>query len=115
MSSPHPHPSAVQPLDSSSFDRVVGAATRPVLADFWATWCPPCRVILPTLDSLAADAGDSAVIAKVDVDQDPSLAARYHVHAIPTLIIFRDGKEVDRLVGVHSKEQLEDRLGLAAR
>lgn len=110
MTSSHTSASNVQHLDAASFDRIVNSSTEPVLVDFWATWCPPCRIIGPTVDRLAADHAGKAVIAKVDVDENQALASRYQIKSIPTLIVFRNGKEVKRLVGVQSKEALESAL-----
>ena len=70
------------------------------MVDFWATWCGPCKMLAPVIDSIAGKYGDKAVIAKVDVDANPGLAAKYGVMSIPTVIFFKDGKEIDRKVGV---------------
>ena len=79
---------------------------RVVLVDFWATWCPPCRVMGPVIEQVAAESGSIGSVGKVDVDENQSLAMRYQVQNIPTTIIFKDGKEVARFVGVNSKEFL---------
>ena len=70
------------------------------MVDFWATWCGPCKMLAPVIDSIAGKYGDKAVIAKVDVDANPGLAAKYGVMSIPTVIFFKDGKEINRKVGV---------------
>lgn len=88
---------------------------KPVLVDFWATWCPPCRAIAPTLDALAKETAGEATVAKVDVDENRALAVKHGVRNIPTLIIFKNGKEVDRLVGVHPKSVIADRLAQAGQ
>jgi len=79
---------------------------RVVLVDFWATWCPPCRIMGPVIEQVAAESGSIGSVGKVDVDENQSLAMRYQVQNIPTTIIFKDGREVARFVGVNSKEFL---------
>ena len=86
-------------LNESEFNEKVNSS--PVaMVDFWATWCGPCKMLAPVIDSIAGKYGDKAVIAKVDVDANPGLAAKYGVMSIPTVIFFKDGKEIDRKVGV---------------
>jgi thioredoxin 1 len=82
--------------------------------DFWAAWCPPCRALEPTIEDVAQDTRGSAVVAKVNVDEAGALAQRYAIRAIPTIIIFKGGKEVDRIVGVHDAATLIERLDKAA-
>ncbi len=94
----------VQILTTSNFEHMVSDGV--VLVDFWATWCPPCRVQGPIVEDLAKDMGNKAVISKLDVDDHGSIAALYQVRSIPTLIIFRDGEPVRRFVGVQQKETL---------
>jgi thioredoxin 2 len=83
---------------------------RPVLVDFWASWCGPCRMIAPVLDQLATESGGRYIIAKLNVDENPQTAARFQVQSIPTLLIFKNGKLVDRMIGVQSKQAIAARL-----
>ena len=98
-------------VDEASFpQQVLQAGAQPVLVDFWAEWCPPCRALAPTLERLAAQAGGRYRIAKVDIDRNPSLAAQYRVQSVPTMLIFKHGQLVDELVGVQPEAQLRARL-----
>jgi thioredoxin 1 len=78
-----------------------------VVVDFWATWCGPCRMIAPALDEIATEMAGKVKIAKVDVDEAPEVATRFGIRSIPCLILFKDGKETDRIVGAQSKTQLK--------
>jgi thioredoxin 1 len=104
----------IQELDTAGFEAVLTTETRPVLIDFWAPWCGPCRVQLPVLERLAGAAGDDYRVAKVNVDDNEQLAVRFQVASIPTLIVFRDGNPVRRLVGLQSEESLRRALAEAA-
>ncbi len=86
-------------ITDSTFAEQVLKSDTPVLVDFWATWCPPCRMIAPTLEKLAGEFAGKATIAKLDVDQNPQTAQVFQVHSIPTLIVFKNGKMVDKAVG----------------
>ena len=100
-------------LDASNFSTKVLQATGTVLVDFWAEWCGPCKMIAPLLDQIAAAHAGKVVIGKVDVEKNQQLAAQYNVRAIPTLLIFQDGKIKEQIVGMTSKAALEQKLGLA--
>ncbi len=89
---------AVQHFDSKSFNEAIASGTTVV--DFWATWCGPCRMQAPILDSFEAEMGAEVKVGKVDVDEEPDIAGRFNIFSIPTIIVFRDGKEVARTVGV---------------
>ena len=93
-------------LTDSNFDETI--KNNPVaLVDFWATWCGPCRALVPTIEELAKEYAGKALIAKLDVDENPNKAECYQVFSIPTLIVFKDGCEVERLVGLCSKGKLD--------
>lgn len=96
----------VRAVTSAEFEREVLQAEGLVLVDFWAAWCPPCRRLAPTLEALAAESEGRLAVAKVDVDENPELARRYGIQSIPTLILFRDGRAVDKRLGALPKDDL---------
>ena len=99
--------SNVKTLTADNFESEVLQAHKPVLVDFWAPWCGPCKMIGPIVDVLAEENAAKLEVGKLNVDENPSLAAQYGVRGIPTLLFFKDGKEVKRIVGGQNKNQLQ--------
>ncbi len=93
-------------LSDTTFDEEVKGASEPILVDFWAEWCGPCKMIAPTLEELSRDYAGKLKIAKLNVDDNPDVARRFEVMSIPTLILFKDGEPVQRLIGAKGKGQL---------
>lgn len=103
-------PALTVTLESFATDVLAVSQHRPVIVDFWAAWCGPCKAIAPLLEAIALERAGQAVIAKVDVDTQAELTARYGIRTIPTLLIFRDGQVVATLVGLHSKQDILSHL-----
>ena len=97
-------------LTEQTFDAEVLHADRPVLVDFWAPWCGPCRMIAPIVEQLAGENAQTLKVAKVNIDDSPNIAATYGVASIPTLMIFKGGEVVDRFVGVQPKHRLQEAI-----
>ena len=97
-------------VTDANFGEVVEKSSLPVLLDMWAAWCGPCRMIAPTIKALAKEMAGRVVVGKMDVDANPRTSSRYGVQSIPTLLIFKGGREAERIVGVQSKEAVLNRL-----
>ena len=93
-------------LSDATFDESVGSAETPIVVDFWAEWCGPCKMIAPALEEIASEQSGRIRIAKLNVDDNPDTARRFDVMSIPTLLVFQDGQPVKRLVGAMGKGQL---------
>lgn len=103
----------VQDLDAQSFETDVLQAEGPVVVDFWAPWCGPCKMVGPVLEKLAAEHNEKVVVGKVNVDENQELAARYGIMSIPTVILFEAGKVKTQIVGARSQKDYEREFGLA--
>jgi thioredoxin 2 len=102
----------VHPIEvtDANFSSTVGGTELPVLLDLWAAWCGPCRMIAPAIEQLASELAGKVMVGKLDVDHNPATASRFGVQSIPTLLILKDGKEVDRIIGLQSKDAIKRRL-----
>jgi len=97
-------------LDESTFDEQIASSDVPIVVDFWAEWCGPCKMIAPILSEVADEQAGKVQVAKLNVDENPDIARRFDVMSIPTLIVFKDGQPVKRMVGAAGKGQLLENL-----
>ena len=97
-------------VTEADFEELVENSSIPVMVDFWADWCGPCKMIAPTLDQLAEEYDGKILFAKVDVDSNPNLSVKFFVRSIPMNVIFKDGKPVDQIVGAVGKQHFEEKL-----
>ena len=100
----------IMEIEDSNFDNEVLQSEKPVLVDFWAPWCGPCKAIGPVVEELAGDFGDKIKFAKCNVDNNPVTPGKYGIKAIPTLITFKEGKVVDQITGMVAKSKLEEAI-----
>ncbi|MEP6937159.1 MAG: thioredoxin [Chthoniobacterales bacterium] len=98
-------------INEASFEKAVIHSPIPVLVDFWAPWCGPCKMIAPVLDEIAKENGDRFRIAKVNIDDEPALQQRFNVRGVPTLLFFSGGQQRDQIVGVAAKQTIVEKLG----
>jgi len=97
-------------VNGNNFQQEVLESSIPVLVDFWASWCMPCRMLAPTIEKLAEENQGKLKVCKLNTDENQNIAAQYGIQGIPTLIVFKEGKEAGRTVGVMSKEKLQEKL-----
>ena len=101
-------------ITTSQFDTEVLGSETPVIVDFWAEWCGPCRAVSPILDQIADERSDELRVVKVNIDEEPELAQRYGILSIPTIVLFKGGEPAAAAIGAQPKRMLEQSLGLAA-
>ncbi len=106
--------SATITVDESTFDREVTRSDKPVIVDFWAEWCGPCKLIAPLLDEIAREQADTIKVAKVNVDENQNLSSKYNIRAIPALLFFKNGQLRDQVTGMTSKKDLLGRIDALA-
>ena len=97
-------------INEASFEKAVLQAPMPVVVDFWAPWCGPCKMIAPVLDEIAKENGDRFRVAKINIDDDPALMQRYNIRGVPALLFFQGGELRDQIVGVAAKKAIVDKL-----
>lgn len=98
-------------VNENDFERVVLQSEKPVLVDFWAAWCGPCRTLGPTVEAVADQYAESVRVVKLNVDENPNIAQRYGIRGIPTLILFQQGEEKERIVGVVDQDEISQTIG----
>ena len=101
---------AVVSLNEKNFEEEVLQTDKIVLIDFWASWCGPCRMMSPVVDKIAEEMQDTVKVCKINIDEEQNLAVKYNVMSIPTFVVIKDGKEINRTVGVQEKEEIKKML-----
>lgn len=102
--------SVINISSANDFNDKILKSDKPVLVDFWAPWCGPCKMVAPELEAVASEYEDKAIVAKINVDEQQQLASQYDVMSIPTLLILKDGQEIERLVGYRPRKDLMDAI-----
>lgn len=97
-------------LNENNFEEEVLKSEKPVLIDFWASWCGPCKMMSPVIDKIAEEMGDTVKVCKINIDEEQNLAVKYNVMSIPTFVVLKNGKEVSRSVGVQDKSEIIDMI-----
>ena len=97
-------------VTQENFEKEVIESDRPVLVDFWAPWCMPCKIIAPAVEKISEEMGSEVKVVKANVDESPEIATEMSIMNIPTLLLFKDGKEIARMIGVNSKEAIENKI-----
>ncbi len=97
-------------LNSESFDKVIQDSTKPVLVDFWAPWCGPCKHLTPILEEVSSEMAEQVMIGKVNIDDNSDLATKFGIMSIPTMLIFKEGKQVESIVGLRNKDEIKEKL-----
>ncbi len=100
----------VTELNSNNFTETINQENKLILVDFWAPWCGPCKIIAPILDEISANVGENVTISKLNVDDNPEIAAQFGIRNIPTLLFFKNGEIIDKTVGVSTKSNLENKI-----
>jgi thioredoxin 1 len=103
---------SVKEVNAQEFDQIVASSTVPVVADFWAPWCGPCRMVGPVLEKMAEEQGDKISVVKINVDVNQELAAKFGIMSIPTVILFKDGKLDKQIIGARQQKDYEKEFGL---
>ncbi len=105
---------AIKEITDADFESDIIQSDKPALVDFWAPWCGPCKAVAPVIDALAADFGDRVTFAKINVDDNPNTPGQYGIKSIPTLLFFHNGRMVDQIVGMTSRQKIESILASLA-
>lgn len=99
---------AIMHINNDNFEEIIVNGDKPVLADFFATWCGPCKMLSPILEQIEQEMGDRVVVAKIDIDECMDIAQKYGIMSVPTMILFQNGAEIERAVGFRQKAQIEE-------
>ena len=95
-------------LDAAGFEKLIAKSDKPLLVDFWAEWCGPCKMLAPILDQIEGEHGDDVSVVKINIEESPDIGSKYGVRSIPTMALFKGGKQVATKIGLHQKEKIID-------